>query len=472
MSKKKRVILIISIGLMGIILIGLVLSIVTKFWYNPFKGVNKPGFGYYTDYTKVLSLDEIKEDLRQLKTDLAEVHPATMDGLPPELEAAFAAAGQINREMTVGEFSLIVSELVCMLGDAHTSVHLGVADRHLPIGIKVIDNKFYVLGGRNLNPGDELLSLGGVATEDIMAFAKQVIPAENPYWRNHLIASVLTQSALTQMGAEINEKRRIDAEIRRNGETIVVPLEFGFTYDIPQPSQDKEFYPSNSADYGYYLDQEKSFCHFKLSKCNYTEDYIQFLKTMFQGIMDKRIENIIVDLRGNPGGNSWVVNEFLKYIDIEDYKSYCYTRRMSRAAAAQKGYIINWGSVTYKHCIRKNSRAEGLIFAGQIYALIDNGTFSSGNYFGVILADNGIGTIIGEPSGNAPNCYGDVLYFQLKNSKLIYSISYTQWMRPNLDRAEDDALYPHYPVTFTIDDYINQRDLAMEEALRLIQGGN
>ena len=53
--------------------------------------------------------------------------------------------------------------------------------------------------------------------------------------------------------------------------------------------------------------------------------------------------------------------------------------------------------------------------------------------------------------------------FSWRTRKLIYSISYTQWVRPDAALADADALYPDYPVTYTIEDYINKRDLAMEE---------
>ena len=125
----------------------------------------------------------MQEDLRQLKADLAAVHPSTAAGLPAELEAAFADANtQVSDQLTVGEFSIIVSSLACMLEDAHTAVSLSLSDRPLPAEVKIIQDRFYVLGGVNLVPGDEILSLGGVSTEEIQAFAK-VIPAENPYWR-------------------------------------------------------------------------------------------------------------------------------------------------------------------------------------------------------------------------------------------------------------------------------------------------
>lgn len=471
LSKKKKLLLALSIAFVSIILFGVALGFTTNFWYMAFWEPKAPEFLEYPNYQRVLSPGEMQEDLMQLKADLAAVHPSAVAGLPAELETAFAdALTQVSGELTVGDFSIIASSLACLLEDAHTAVSLSHGDRPLPAEIKIIQDRFYILGGVNLVPGDELLSLGGVSTEEILVLAKKVIPAENPYWRQHRIASLLSQSALTQIGADIDEKRNIDVEIRRDREIITVQLNFGYTYS-PEPSSVIEYYPLDSKEYGYYLDLENRTCVFKLSLCVYDEGYNQFLRTMFQDIKGNGIENIIVDLRGNLGGNSMVADEFLKYVDIEEYKYYGATRRMSKAAAEQRGHFIKRGSFTIKPWVKKNRKVEELLFDGVIYALADNGTFSSANFFAVVLADNDIGTIIGEPTGNAPNCFGDILGFQLENSKLIYSISYTQWVRPDAALADADALYPDYPVTYSIEDYINKRDLAMEEALRLIQEG-
>ncbi|MGI6362240.1 MAG: S41 family peptidase [Bacillota bacterium] len=462
--------------LLGITMVLAVLSFVFAFFYTalrytPILGTKPPEFYSYPDYTQILTPQEMKEDLRQLKADLEQVHPATIYGLPADMEAAFAEAeNKANQEMTVGEFAFLAAELTCMLGDAHTGVMLGFGERLLPMEIKILDGKIFVLGGRNLYPGDQLLSLGGVTADEILAQAERVLPAENPYWLKDYIRNMLTESVLTQMGAEIDYMRGLDAEVLRNGETQVIRLEFGFTYEKADPYPERQFYPSNDSYQGYYLDQENSLCHFRLQSCIYDEEYVDFVRTMFQDIKNQGIENIIVDLRGNYGGNTYVAQEFLKYIDIDEYKYFGSVRRMSRAASEQRGYLARKGTVTWEPETVTNQKAEELLFAGNIYTLIDNGTFSAAKDFAVILADNGIGTIIGEPSGNAPNSYGDILSFQLQHSKLFYNISYTQWMRPDEGLADADALYPHYQVTYTIDDYINNRDLAMEEALKLIQG--
>lgn len=54
----------------------------------------------------------------------------------------------------------------------------------------------------------------------------------------------------------------------------------------------------------------------------------------------------------------------------------------------------------------------------------------------------------------------------------MYFVSYSQWIRPNEAKRYEDALYPDFQVRYTIDDYLNKKDLAMEKVLELINDSN
>ena len=61
--------------------------------------------------------------------------------------------------------------------------------------------------------------------------------------------------------------------------------------------------------------------------------------------------------------------------------------------------------------------------------------------------------MIGEPSGGKPNCYGEILRFNLPNSK--FSVSYSTKYYKLIDDDNVDALYPDKMVEETIEDYKN-----------------
>ncbi|MDE7281805.1 MAG: S41 family peptidase, partial [Ruminiclostridium sp.] len=69
------------------------------------------------------------------------------------------------------------------------------------------------------------------------------------------------------------------------------------------------------------------------------------------------------------------------------------------------------------------------LFKGNLYLLTSTSTFSSAMCFAQYIKDNSIGTIIGEPSGNAPDSYGDITAFKLPNSGAAIQMSTKKWYR-------------------------------------------
>lgn len=428
-----------------------------------------PDYVEYPYFEDLLAPWEMVFDMVQLKRNIEEVHPATEPGLPPEFDSLFREALlQVEKELTVGDFYAVVSPLLGFLGDAHTFILPPYWGRFLPAELVFIGDKLFVKGGVNLQAGDEILALGGVAVDEIIAYGNKVISRENPYWLKKQIPALLNTGILLQLGAELCDWRTLEVELRRNGEVMKVKMNFGQSYR--SPASDQALVHSDSDLYSYYLEPQSSLCVFRQKECNYDREYSDFLASMFEAIGEKGIENIVVDLRGNPGGSSAAVVEFLTHIDIDEYITYgCYTR-VSDSYIAEKGLSTIGELAPKKARVVKNKKKE-LVFGGDIYVLVDNGTFSAANIFTVVLADNHIATVVGEPTGNAPNFYADVVDFQLKNSKLLYYISSCEFTRPDTstDRSKD-AFYPDYPVDYSLESYVLREDLALNEVLRLIEG--
>lgn len=422
----------------------------------------------YPYYADVLTPSEMKADLTQLREDLANVHPKAKTGLPAEYSALLQEAMvKVQEELTVGEFFEIVAPLVCCFQDGHTLMCPPYGGRFFPAEVVFFEDKLFALGGVNLQAGDELLSLGGISVEQLVAYGEQVISTENPYWLKKQIPFLLNETILAQMGAEFCAWRTIEVELIRSSNVITVKVNLGQTY-LPPDSQ-TGLSPSSNGAWGYRIDSEANACVFSLRECEY-DGYCKFLADMFKAIKDNRIKNLIVDLRGNPGGSSGIIEGFLRYIDIDEYKDYGFSTRKSKAYQAQRGELYILADALHQGRMVKNDKKQELIFSGDIYILVDGGTFSAASLFAVVLADNNLGETIGSPTGNTPSFYADALEFQLDNSKLFYNISSCKFIRPNHEQGEElDAFYPDYHVTSTIEDYVNQNDRALEAARTLIK---
>lgn len=72
--------------------------------------------------------------------------------------------------------------------------------------------------------------------------------------------------------------------------------------------------------------------------------------------------------------------------------------------------------------------------------LTDTWTYSSAMDFAMLIADNDLGIIVGQPSGNLPDGYGDCLSFQMPNSRLAIGVSYKKWYRVDQTRAGEPLM--------------------------------
>lgn len=408
----------------------------------------------------LLTPEELAEDLEHLKKDILQVHPKAAEGLTNDLEIAFnQAITKINEPLMVIEFHAVISEILSNLGDAHTTSRLQTP--RLPIEFKIIGDDFYVLpySAFNVQLGDKLISVGGVTIKDLFEINTSKIAAENIYWYNHLFeTTALSLTSLIQAGAQV-DNGCVEVVFERDGQFFQLPMEF-----TQYPHQHNE-------NFKYKIVREESYVHFILKACEYSDSYKNFLALLFEDIKSNEIEHFILDLRGNVGGNVAVINEFLRYIPVENYSTFDrVTVRLSPQASKQRGYLGNKG--LYKMPISKeiaNSHIDDLLFEGQIYVLIDNQTFSAATTFATVLSDNGLASIVGQPTGGMPTCYGDALYFQLPNSKLQYSISHKKFERVNEEKRYEKSLYPDYPVYYSLDDFFERRDLELQKVMELIQ---
>jgi len=180
------------------------------------------------------------------------------------------------------------------------------------------------------------------------------------------------------------------------------------------------------------------------------EKYKDILKEFFTAVKTNNITDIAVDLRENGGGNSMVANEFMRYLDTETYKEF--------------GSSIRFGIIHIKNGNKTvtNKQYENLLFKGRVYVLTSQFTFSSATMFSVYIQDNKLGKVIGEPSGNRASAYGDVISFQLPNSKLAFNTTYKYFHRPDSSKDNED---------YQIPDYFISSEKALEKFYELA-GGN
>jgi len=194
-----------------------------------------------------------------------------------------------------------------------------------------------------------------------------------------------------------------------------------------------------------------------------------FLSGLFSYLKENRMKNLIIDVRANGGGASYLGDMLIDYLTDKPWTQFgnC-TRKYSEQAIAQRPPYKDKepGAIeSYQGELEKPSR-NPLRFSGSVYLLTSRFTFSSASSFAAAIKDFGIGTIIGEETGGTFPHFGDVISFQLPNSKINGGCSYTEWHRWN-ETDPGRGITPDYEMKPLPEDLAAGRDRALEFALDL-----
>jgi len=375
------------------------------------------GYDAQTDFEPTLPLEsEISKeqaikDLKYVFDTVSANHPALLtDGnAENEFNSSYV---KLRRELmskdsvTVTELWEKSAELVCTLDDAHTIV--------------TVHGTEYVSGGDEISDAYEsgtLVSIDGISADSMKEHFKKVFPYEPQvsFYADYMFGVALEYGSwLTLLGADVSDG--IDVVFGGNNEA----KHFDMTDEPPERKQLELC--------SYKIDKENSLGIFTLNRCEMSQEYTDRLSEFFGAVRDNNIGNIAVDLRSNGGGTTEVINEFLRYINISDYKLFGGT-----------DIRIGGNLISYRDEITPNKPVDNA-FDGRVYVLTSQYTFSSAMDFATVIQDNGIGKVIGEIPGNMPTAYGDKRGFQLPESKLVLSVSYKKFYRVDINKSEEPLI--------------------------------
>lgn len=204
-----------------------------------------------------------------------------------------------------------------------------------------------------------------------------------------------------------------------------------------------------------------------------------------------KIENLIIDLRNNSGGNLTLGKQLMYFLTDKDtlksFKDYAFTSDIYKKYFKkdyqelnnkyQQGVPQNQLVLTkteenlFSEITDKNSKyfiqASRPIFNGNIYILANYGTGSAAAMLTTLFQDNGIGKVIGTSVGNNP--IGPTTYtpMELPKTKAKISIATTYIERPN--KMKGKIQVPDIWVEYTVSDLINGNDPYLEIVKREIE---
>ena len=392
------------------------LAYACPFWNSDVFKSDRPILYYEnSDLTKKEALGDLEEVMDYLR----KYHISFVDGLTPEVQTKYEEVrADFESKDTVKRIELVrgVRSILHEIYDGHTSF-----DTWDPMLISD--------GPEMKGKGYSIYSVNGLTEEQMKKLAEPYYSYETP---RHISVNMESLFYLDLCGVEapfevIWRNKDGDEESRTYSRNDFINVDD--YYDL----QDKYIQSDNNTDYVYYeTDEEKSLAVLTLKHCWISDHYRDVIRKMFTEIKEKNIENLAIDLRGNPGGDTYVVNELFKYLPVDTYYQGDNFRK------------IRWNYLTFNQGGKtKNKRNTELEFDGKLYVLTDEDSLSSAMLFTEMIVDNGLGKVVGESPAVPCNSCGEITQFYFDDIGMWLSVSTAYYTR--IDSSRGDYIEPDYP---------------------------
>lgn len=392
-----------------VIIVSAALYFVYQFFFNPRRG-EADLIEDSMPLSEVLSRDEALKDIEYLYQKLKYHHPAWLETNinVEKINSMFTSyRKELPNTITTVQLWRDVSFILSVLHDGHTMLLWNNPGEELYIDDFTIPSLYS-------NP----VKINYQNIEDILSEYLKLTSYEYDFYamRRFFDSAIYTKSSLDFLG--VDTSTGVTYTYLEDGK----PVNFYFEF-VPYEQAKKENSEVQDTTWVWYsIDEEQSLGIFTLTSCDLNEEYYSVLSAFFNEVHEKSIKNVAVDLRGNGGGHSGVANAFLQYINVDTYVSW--------------DSSVRYGPLLWKNeNIVVNNLKKDPVFSGELYVITNVYSYSSAMDFAMLIKDNNLGHIIGEPSGNSPDSYGDNVYFQMPNSKLYFTVSHKKWHRINKDKA-------------------------------------
>ncbi len=417
-------------------------------------------------FSKVYTKNDYKADLDQLGQKLLAIHPhalkfITKDQFWKNIESKKSL---ITEKTTYAEFAWHCNAIIASIGCSHTAsstmqnayheFSILPIEKSFPLQVRWINKQLFVVNPLNnadkVKVKDEILSINGIETAKLISDIYEHIVAQaniQTYKTHHFntyFAALIPYALGLPNSFEIVVKGNNGSIKLQKAQEVAREL-----YDPAINSCLKDLCLEN-------LDGKTAIL--TISSFNYYEwDSYPVFKTFIDSSMNvinnKKIKNLIIDVRYNRGGSQYPSIYLLQHLIDKPFTYY------SKAKFEGKTDIMYGEDIIYPIENR---------FKGKVYFLIDgNGHSTTGHFMSLVKAHN-LGTIIGEELGSNQFCTAGQTLCRLNNTKLVISVANNTHISTATKLPDEIGIIPNIFVTQSIDDYLNKVDAVKNYTLNLM----
>ncbi|MBN1791532.1 MAG: hypothetical protein JW830_13605 [Bacteroidales bacterium] len=446
--------------------------------------------------------DQLRSDFMLFRQALQEAHPglyrynsrARMDSLFRQTET------QLNHEMTQQEFYQLLLPVVSQVKCGHTKLHpdnnwtdnyFYGQDKVFPYKLFFRGKKAYITGSYDEKmpeaKGLEVTSMNGIPMTEIIDKLLSAFFSDGSNTTFKYIEMSKYFSAYYANFFEAPDSFSIICQKGTDKTFIKVPAISRTIIDAYEKQQ--AALKSGKAPYSLEFTSDKvallTVSSFWLESKE--KRYKKFLKESFAEIHDRGIQNLIIDVRDNEGGQdargawllSYLMDKKFRYYDRLEAttpKKYTFAKeaRLPRFYGIMRMMIsgTDSGTFVWKHSRNlKVQKPQRKSYAGKVYVLINGASFSVTAEFASVAHYLKRATFIGEETGGGyyGNNSGAFVIVTLPNSRLNIGIPMLAYYTAVKDYPyHDHGVIPDYEVKPDIQDILNDKDVALEFTKQLI----
>lgn len=366
--------------------------------------------------TELSRADKWREDLKFLAVELPKRHKNLFFKITREqFDREIAKISEAVPKLTDSEVKLALWRLAAMIGDAHTRIQYSKEKSYPVILYQFPDGVFAAATTEEykIMLGAKLVKIGKIEVERAKEAVRSIIPVENESWFKQQFPNYLTDPEILYLLKLLPDRNEGDFTFRnRKGKQFSIKLR-----PISVKEQVKWVRPFDSPAgalplflrnpelfywYEYLADSKTLYLNYRRCANMDSQPFKVFAEKLLKFMDENPVERMVIDLRQNGGGASTIFDPFI--------------------SALSKRTDVNR--------------------AGRLFVLVGRGTFSSAYLNALRLKKETKAILVGEPTGQRPNAYGEVRTMSLPQSKLLvlYSTKFFKTMNDDPPSLAPDVL--------------------------------
>ena len=403
--------------------------------------------------------EKLRADFRQARVLLEENHPALYDYSSKEfMDSLFEHYyDMIDASMDFITFYQNLSVIMAHIGCGHTKLWMpesyweSTPDKFFPLKLIISDEMVMISGsytGEEIIPiGSEIIAINEKPINEIMAELREMESSDG----------FIESFKISTIQKRFPYKYAMMYGFPDQFNITYIPPDMGIPGVLGLPAMSRDHFksvPRRGDELSFKQIDGYDLALMTINTFSYYSEvpmFRAFIDSSFQVLVDQNIGHLIIDLRGNDGGDPYCASYMFSYLQKEAVP-----------------YFIE----SYHHydTLARPIHLPDKHYKGRTYIIIDGGGFSTTGHVCGLMKYHKLVTFVGTELGATYTCTGNVMYPNLDHTRIICGTA--QGFRYTVAVEGMDPMQGVLPdriVETSQQDIVEGRDAQMEYILNIIK---